>query len=76
MKRASAIVLALACLVLGAWSKGSTTLRHGANPLPLAQRIAPPEAASPVVTPVPFAAIQFDHEPLWAYGIRPAPEAG
>jgi cytochrome c553 len=76
MKRASAIVLALACLVLGAGAQRIYDARHVANPLPLAQQIAPPEAAPPVVIPVPFASIQFDHEPLWAYGFNQPPKPG
>jgi cytochrome c553 len=78
MKRVSAIALAIAGFAFGAVAQRIYDAPRLASASPVAQRIAPPPPVPPVVTPppVPFASIQFDHEPLWAYGFDQPPKPG
>ena len=80
MKRLSAIALAIACILVGAGIQRIYDARRLTNASPVAQRITPPAPApAPSVSippPVPFASIQFDHEPLWAYGYTEPPKPG
>jgi cytochrome c553 len=81
MRRVSAIALAIACLVFGAVAQRIYDARRLANASAVAQRTVPPEPAPPIAAPpvaapprMPFASIQFDHEPLWAYGYEQPPK--
>jgi cytochrome c553 len=72
MSRVGAVLLALAAFVLGAMAQRLYDVRRTTS----SSSIAPSESASLTATPVPFAAIQFDHEPLWAYGFERPPKPG
>ena len=80
MKRVSALVLAIACFALGAVVQRLYDSRRPAALPQRVQAVTPqPAPAAPAVEEQPaqsMAAVQFDHEPLWAYGFDRPPKPG
>lgn len=72
------IAMALAFFVFGAVTERIYDARRLANASSVAPRMATPEPARApgVPPPVPFESIEFDHEPLWAYGFEQPPKQG
>jgi cytochrome c553 len=71
-----AVVVGIACFALGAALQRFYDIRRSA--LPQAAQTSPSatEAPRPEKGPVEVAAINFEHEPLWAYGFEKPPAPG
>ncbi len=79
MRPVGTLVVALVCFVLGALAQRSYDTHRPTQPSSVAQPSAPIEPSPPPAgapAPVPFTAIQFDREPLWAYGFDRPPQPG
>jgi cytochrome c553 len=74
-----AVVLGILCFVLGAVAQRMYDARRPAVPTaPSAAKAPTPSepAAPPPVAAGPTTPINFDHEPLWAYGFEAPPKPG
>ena len=79
MKRAGVIVLAVVCFALGAVVQRMYDTRRVGLPSPAQTAAAPPRPEARPVEPTPTVTavpIQFDKEPLWAYGFEAPPKPG
>ena len=75
--RLSLLALAVACAALGAAAQRLYDLRFLAPPAPSAAAGPPPAAPAPAPPPVDVrASINFEHQPLWAYGFDTPPKPG
>jgi cytochrome c553 len=70
-------LVGVVCFVLGIVTQRVYDARRRVVTQPSAQNVrTPPASESPAATSFSFASINFEHEPLWAYGFLEPPKPG